>query len=133
MNLDLSGINDWLATQGPIVQVVGGILLTLGVIWLNKKFGKPAVPVIPTPEPTPANVSPRLDAKYPLLNLLLNTLNIVPRGKVATVADLPHDVHMQLQTELDGVATQKAAAVERQRTDYTTISGIDPPAPTVPK
>jgi len=106
---DLTPLMTWLASLGPYGYLLSAAVPVV-VFLLRNRFGPLTQPVTPTPAPSPAVTSPRLDARAPLLNMLLNALGVVPRGRPATIADVPHETHLQLQSELDGVAAAKVAA-----------------------
>lgn len=106
---DLAPLMNWLTSLGPYGYLLAA-LVPIAVSFLKQRFGPLPTPVTPTPTPTPATAPSRLDAIAPLLNSLLNALGLAPKGRPATVADLPHATHMQLRDELDAVTAAKSAA-----------------------
>ncbi len=105
----LTAFLTWLKSLGDVAFVLPA-LVPVALYMLRKKFGPLVTPVTPTPDPTPATVSPRLDAIAPFINALLTALGIAPKGRAATVADIPHDFHLQLRNEVDRINGIKAAA-----------------------
>lgn len=122
---DLTALQAWLTSLGPYGYVLAAAVPVV-VYFLKKRFGPPAAPVVPTPDPTPANVSPRLDAVAPLLNALLAALGLAPKGRPATVADVPHDLFVQYGTEWDKVSAVKTAAAAQVARD---LAAEPSPAP----
>jgi hypothetical protein len=106
---DLAPLMNWLVSLGPYGYVLAA-LVPVAVYFLKQRFGPLPPPVTPTPAPTPAVAPSRLDAIAPLLSSLLNALGMTPKGRPATVADLPHETHLQLRDELDAVTAAKSAA-----------------------
>lgn len=122
----IQALQTWLASLGPYGYLVAAAVPVV-VYLVRQKLGPAPKPVTPTPDPSPATVSPRLDAIAPVLNALLAALGIAPKGRPATVADVPHDLHVQMGAEWDKVNAEKAAAVARMARDYAAEAT---PAPT---
>lgn len=114
----------WLQSLGTWGYVLAGLVPVVAYL-LRQKFGPKPAPTLPSPETTPANASPRLDAVAPILNALLTALGIAPKGRPATVADVPHDLFMQYGNEWDKLAAIKAAAAAQTAKDLAIES---PPA-----
>lgn len=112
----LQPLIDWLKAQGDVGYVIAA-LIPVVITLLYKKFGPQQ------PATTP------LKETAPTLDLILKALGIVPKGKVAVAADLPHDVHLKLQSELDKVAEEKNQEIQKQRDDFVKLNLVDvPPA-----
>ncbi len=79
-----------------------------------------------TPGTTP------LKDSAPMLDLILKALGIVPKNGVATADDLPHDVHLKLQAELDKVAADKSATMLKQQTDFANLKLVETPPVVAP-
>ncbi|VTU00988.1 unnamed protein product [Gemmataceae bacterium] len=113
--MDLTPLIDWLKLQGNVGALIV-VLLPVLSWFLSRKYGPPAVPANGSPTPT--------------LDVILKALGIAPKGRPATAADLPHEVHLQIQSVLDKAAADKAAKASKELTDYTALNLIDaPPAP----
>lgn len=112
----LQALQTWLISLGPYGYLVAAAVPVV-VYFLKKKFGPAVAPVVPTPDPSPANVSPRLDTVAPYLNALLTALGIAPKGRQATVADLPHDLLVQVGNEWDRASAIKTAAAVQMAKD----------------
>lgn len=104
---DLTPLTNWLQSLGTVGYLVSAVVTVLAYL-LYQRLGPQPAPVTPTPTPTPAVTSPRLDAVAPLLNALLVALGKAPKGRPATVADLPHDLHLQVMGEVNAVTEAKA-------------------------
>ena len=126
MNIDLTPLTAWLQSLGPVGYLLAAAL-PVALYFLRQKYGPVAPPVMPTPTPTPAVSSPRLDASAPLLNALLSALGLAPKGRPATVADLPHGLHLQLRDELDAVTSAKAEAHAAALADLQPVTQAAPP------
>jgi len=122
--VDLTALQAWLTSLGTYGYLLAAAVPVV-VYLIRQKLSPLAKPITPTPDPSPATVSPRLDALAPILNALLASLGIAPKGRPATVADVPHDLHVQMGAEWDKVNAAKAAAVAHMAKDLAVES---PPA-----
>lgn len=114
--MDLTPLTNWLQSLGTVGYLIAAAIPVI-VYFLKQKYGPTPTPVTPTPDPSPATISPRLDAVAPLLNALLAALGLAPKGRPATVADVPHDFHLQVSNEWDKVNAIKSAQAEKMVAD----------------
>lgn len=111
--MDLTPLLEWLKAQGNVGAFIVVLLPVISLL-LGRKY---------LPQ-TPANGTPT-----PTLDLILKALGLAPKGRQATSADLPHEVHLQIQGVLDKVSADKAAKASKELADYTQLNLIDPPPP----
>lgn len=125
---DLTPLQEWLASLGTYGYLLAAALPV--VVYFLKTRLSPAAPITPTPTPSPATISPRLDAVAPLLNALLSALGLAPRNRPATVADVPHDFHLQVSQEWDKVNAIKYEAATKAAQDLNVATPA--PSATIP-
>jgi hypothetical protein len=116
--MDLTPLLTALSALGPW-GIVAGIGITLLLQFLRNRLGKPAAPLVPLPNPSPATNPQPLDKQFPLLARLAQVLGITPRTGPATTADIPHDLVLQLRSEVDRLSAAKAAGHAAALADLT--------------
>lgn len=122
---ELQPLLTWLQSLGTVGYILAGAV-SIGVMILYQR-SKPAAPVVPTPDPTPANTSPLLKPLAPYLEVLLKALGVKPSNGIAyTIADVPHNIFAQVGNEWDAVSSAKV------RQHAAALAGLQTPPPVTP-
>lgn len=106
--MDIAPILTALSSLGPW-GIVAGIGVTLFAQLLRSRLSHAGLPSLPRPNRSPATDPQPLADQFPLLHRLAQLMGSNQRKRVMTTADIPHEVVLQLRTEIERLSTATAA------------------------